>query len=112
MDYNLVGKVRFCVHGHYIETFTEFLAAFPQIKLSLLEQNEIEKQIAAFSIAINNEFQCGYIFEDQLPELTLYISSLVHVDKDGNYYLVPLDHIHLFFRGFRVICFYDIAKSA
>ena len=59
MDYNLVGKVRFCVHGHYIETFTEFLAAFPEIKLSLLDRMRLKNKSQHSALRLTMNFSAG-----------------------------------------------------
>ena len=98
-------KINFQVNGKSGLSLQEFLDHYPDIHLTEYQIEKIRSFLTAFCFAVLYEI---HDLADEEISLTSFLRSLVKVNEKGQWYIVPLSGMKMYFYGLRIMCIYDI----
>lgn len=102
---NLNIRISFIVSDRSGLSFKEFLDSFPLVKLTEKQISRVEAFLTTFCLVVLQESDS---LSNDRKHLTTYLQSLIHVNDNGEWYLIPIYGLKLYFFGLRVISIYNV----
>ena len=105
-----VFKISFRANGKDGLSLHEFLACHPEIQLTEAQIEKIREYLTAFFLSILQEISDE--IGEEYTHLTLYLQSLIKINRKGEWYVTPLSGMKMYFHGLRLMCIYDVTYRA